>query len=75
MQYLYSFIALDLVESRAREARHARFTDSFRVERPSVVRRALAQVLAAVTRGTATVTRRLDARVADDLGRALAPGK
>lgn len=72
MQYLYTFIVLDLVESRAREARMARFADTFRVERPSFVRRALAQGLAAVARATASITRRLDETVADDLGRALA---
>lgn len=72
MQYLYTFIALDLVESRAREARLARYADGFAIERPSVVRRALAHGLAAIARATASITRRLDETVADDLGRRLA---
>jgi hypothetical protein len=39
---------------------------------PSAVRRSTARVLAAVSRGSAAAVRRLDACVADDLGRALA---
>ncbi len=38
---------------------------------PSVVRRSAARLLAAVSRGSAAAVRRLDACVADDLGRAL----
>jgi hypothetical protein len=43
--------------------------------RPALARRALAQGLAVVSRGSAAAVRRLDDVVADDLGRALAPGK
>jgi hypothetical protein len=41
--------------------------------RPSRARRLTALALAALSRGTAGVVRRLDDCVADDLGRALAP--
>ena len=41
-------------------------------QRPSLARRSLAHGLAAVSRGSAAVTRRLDDCVADDLVRSLA---
>ena len=89
MNYLYSFLALDLANQRAadvftleyrhvREAAAARRTAERSAtdgDRPSVARRALAHGLAAVSRGSAAAVRRLDDVVADDLGRALAPGK
>ena len=78
MQYFYTFLALDLANERAQqanEARRAAVAASGRPERPSFARRTLAQGLAAVSRGSATAVRRLDDVVADDLGRALAPGK
>ncbi len=43
--------------------------------RATTIRRRAAQLLAAVSRGCAGVVRRLDARVADDLGRTLAPAE
>jgi hypothetical protein len=78
MHYVYSFLALELANDRAREAREARraaFVAAGAPERPSFARRTLAQGLAAVSRGSAAGVRYLDDRVADDLGRALAPGK
>ena len=42
---------------------------------PSVARRSAARAFAAVSRGSAAAVRRLDACVADDLGRALAPAE
>ena len=89
MNYLYGFLALDLANQRAadvftmeyrqtREALEARQAAEFAAtgsDRPSAARRALAHGLAAVSRGSAAAVRRLDDVVADDLGRALAPGK
>ena len=78
MQYFYTFLALDLANERAQQAsdaRRAALAAAGRPERPSFARRALAQGLAAVSRGSAAAVRQLDDVVADDLGRALAPGK
>ncbi len=78
MHFLYSVIALDMVADRAREARDERLevlTALGIEERPTPLRRGLARTLAALSLGSAAATRRLDSRVADDLGRALAPGK
>lgn len=74
MHFLYSFIAFDLATQRANEAREVRYAVLARAglpDRPSVVKRGLARSLAALSRGSAAATRRLDAHVADDLGRAL----
>ena len=46
-----------------------------RARDPSHVRRAMALVLAALSRGSAAAVRRLDECVADDIGRALAPSE
>ena len=89
MNYLYGFLALDLANQRANdifsmeyrhtrealEARQAAELAAVGPDRPSFARRALAQGLAAVSRGSAAAVRQLDDVVADDLGRALAPGK
>ena len=76
--YLLSLIALDVARERTREAEH-RWLEATMVDstpaRPSRVRRAAARVLAAVSLRTAGVARRLDNRVADDLGRTLAAAK
>lgn len=72
MHYLYAFIALDIADARSREAREAHRYDGYLDPRPSAVRRGLAHGLAAISRGSAAATRRLDDVVADDLGRALA---
>jgi hypothetical protein len=73
---LWAFIALDLARQRAEEAnRYHRRSLPLEGERasPSRVRRSLAHGLAAISRGAAAVMRKLDGRVADDLGRSLAP--
>ncbi len=89
MNYLYGFLALDLANQRtadifsieyrqtreAIEARQAAELSADSPDRPSFTRRALAHGLAAVSRSSAAAVRRLDDVVADDLGRALAPGK
>ena len=83
MNYLYSFLALDLANQRrddvfsmeyrqtqeADQARHAAEISASGQDRPSFARRALAQGLAAVSRGSAAAVRHLDDAVADDLGR------
>ena len=43
--------------------------------RPSRLRRPVALVLAALSRGSAAAVRRLDDCIADDLGRSLAPSE
>jgi hypothetical protein len=89
MNYLYSFLALDLANQRvndvfdleyantwdANAARQAAELAAVGRDRPSFALRALAHGLAAVSRGSAAAVRHLDDVVADDLGRALAPGK
>lgn len=77
MHYLYTFIALDLAAERATEARDERFAALARASQPGrpSIKRGLARSLAAVSRGSAAATRRLDTRVADDLGRALTASK
>jgi hypothetical protein len=72
----WTMYALEVARDREREARHDRLVALARAgspERPSRVRRPVALVLAAVSRGSAVVVRRLDDCVADDLGRSLAP--
>lgn len=83
MNYLYSFLALDLANQRTadvfsleyRRTREVAELSADGPDRPSFTRRALARGLAAVSRGSAAAVRRLDDVVAEDLGRALAPGK
>lgn len=78
MHHIYSLIALDIATDRVRESREAHRAAELsagRLERPSVARRALARGFAAMSRGTAAAVRRLDDGAADDLVRALAPGK
>ncbi|HET8786944.1 MAG TPA: hypothetical protein VFM38_15020 [Candidatus Limnocylindrales bacterium] len=75
MYSFYAMLALDLANDRAREARELRLAQlarESRTEQPSVVRRGLARATAAVSLGAASMTRRLDECVADDLGRTLA---
>lgn len=76
MTHLYTYIALDLANERSRDAQEAYRAAQFRLgqpERPSAVRRGLAHGMAAISRASAAATRWLDGRVADDLGRSLAP--
>lgn len=76
--YLLSLIALDVARQRTREAeRHwleASLVDSM-PERVSPLRRGTVRLLAAVSIGSASIVRRLDSCVADDLGRTLAPAE
>lgn len=75
MHLLIPYLATDIVnERRADAARHslARSVGAPGLHR-SPVRRRLALGLAAVSRSSAGAVRRLDACLADDLGRALAP--
>ena len=73
---LYTYLALELARERAEEAnryRLAQLAAEGRPSSPSLLRRSLARGLAAVSRGSASVARRLDSCIADDLGRSLAP--
>jgi len=76
--YFYSLLALDIARERTLEAERywlAEAVAGAAPSRPSRLRRTTAQLLAAVSRGTAGAVRRLDDRVADDLGRTLAPAE
>lgn len=76
MQHLYTYLALEIAHDRTREARDIHRAALLRAglpARPALVRRGLAHGLAAVTRSGAAAVRRLDRRIADDLGRSLAP--
>jgi hypothetical protein len=73
---LYSFLALSLAQERAAEAdryRQLAAAKALEPSSPSLVRRTLARAVATFSRGSAWVVRRLDACIADDLGRSLAP--
>jgi len=75
MFHYYSYIALDIANERAREARDARMAHAAalgHMTRPSMIRRGLVQGLAAVSRGTAAAARRLDTVAGDDRGHSLA---
>ncbi len=74
--YYYAVLALELAKERSAEVERARMAALFadgQSKRPSVVRRNLALGLAAVSRGSAALVRRLDDCIADDLGRSIAP--
>jgi hypothetical protein len=73
---LWAFIALDLARQRAEEATRYRLALIATEGQPSFsssLRRSLARGLAAFSRGSASIVRRLDSCIADDLGRSLAP--
>jgi hypothetical protein len=73
---LYSFLALSLAQERAAEADRYRLmamATAANPSSPSLLRRSLARGLATLSRGSASAVRRLDACIADDLGRSLAP--
>ena len=76
--YLLSYLALDLARERSLEAeerwREHSLTQATPEQTPRV-RRLAARLLAAVSLGSASVARKLDACVADDLGRSLAPAE
>lgn len=70
----YSFLALDIATERAREADRHRLAALARAaagSRPSVSRRAAARLAATASRRLASLARRLDECVADDLADAL----
>ena len=73
--YLLSSFALDLARERSQEAEHRWLESATRAARGTNAsfRRLAARLLAAVSRGSAWIVRRLDPHVADDLGRTLAP--
>jgi hypothetical protein len=74
--WLYSFLALSIAQERAAEADRYRLAAlAVGDEAPawSLLRRSLARGLAALSRGSASVVRKLDDCIADDLGRSLAP--
>jgi hypothetical protein len=74
--YLYAFLALDLAQRRVEEANQYRLASFASEGQPSFSsrsRRSLARALAALSRGSASIVRRLDSCIADDLGRTLAP--
>jgi len=71
---MYALLALDIARERTREAeqRWLELTLSAdAVGTTSRARRSTARLLASVSRGFASIVRRLDACVADDLGRTL----
>jgi hypothetical protein len=78
MLSLYTMVALDLAQERARDAelqRRVALARSGMPVRPGFARRGLASGLAFVSRGSAAAARRLDSVVADDLTEALAGAK
>lgn len=73
--YLLSLLALDIARERSQEAERYWLASTLRgtgPSRPPRLRRGAARLLASVSRGSASIVRRLDSRVADDLGRTLA---
>ena len=78
MQSIYTFIALDLARERAEEARQQRRLALARsstgaTQRPSALRRGMAHTLAAVSRGSASIARRLDGGLGEDVVQGLSP--
>ena len=76
--YLYAFLALDIARQRTKEAERHWLEASLAGSAPSRasrLRRLAARLLASVSRGVASLVRRLDECVADDLGRTLAPAE
>jgi hypothetical protein len=75
--YLYSFIALDIARQRSKEIEQRWLASTLAASAPSRaprLRRLAARLLASISRGSAAIVRRLDSRIADDLGRTLAAG-
>ena len=86
MTTYYALLALDIATERSREARETRLARLAREnlkdqaeydwlpdgDRSSAVRQGLARATAAVSLGAAALTRRLDERRADDIGRRIA---
>jgi hypothetical protein len=77
MHLLNPTLAAVYTDERLREADRSRLAAqvmSARRPRISLFRRTLAHALVAVSRASAAAVRRLDACLADDLGRSLSPG-
>jgi len=75
---MYAYLAMDIAQQRTREAEERLLEHSLRAsdpERVSGLRRLAARAVAGVSLGSASIVRRLDDRVADDLGRTLAPAE
>ena len=73
-----AFVALELAEERRREADQDRLAALARAARPKKdrsIRRSIAVLLASISSGSASVVRRLDDCVADDLARRLGPAR
>jgi hypothetical protein len=71
----WTMYALEVARDRERELQYEWLVAEARAGMPSTpsrLRRPVARVLAALSRGTAAAVRRLDDCVADDLGRSLA---
>lgn len=77
MNHFYTYLALQFEHDRALSARNAYHAAQLRQRPPartSIVRHGLANGMAALSRASAAIARRLDGCVADDLGgRNLAP--
>ena len=73
MHLFIPILAADYAIERHREADHRRLVALVTAHEISPVRRIAAQVLVAISRASAWAVRRLDACLADDLGRSLAP--
>ena len=74
----WTMYAFEVTRDRERELHYDWLASQLRAGQPpraSRFRRPAALVLAAVSRGSAVVVRRLDDCVADDLGRALSPAE
>lgn len=75
--YSYAILALDIARERSAEAERDYLATQLTsgMPRTSGIRRLTARFVAAFSRGSAWLVRRLDGHVADDLGRTLAPAE
>jgi hypothetical protein len=75
--YSYAILALDIARERSAEAERDYLASQLMsgMPRTSGIRRLTARIVAAFSRGSAWIVRRLDGHVADDLGRTLAPAE
>jgi hypothetical protein len=75
--YSYAILALDIARERSAEAERDYLASQLMngMPRTSSIRRLTARIVAAFSRGSAWIVRRLDGHVADDLGRTLAPAE
>ena len=73
-----AFVALELAEQRRREAdqdRLAALARAGRTKNDRSIRRSTAVAVASISAATASLVRRLDTRVADDLAERLGPDR